>query len=214
MRLFNLASHEIHACRASEKKRNQAWRTIPKLRTLTKFSATQSSFAPYKRTDGIKEEILSDTIVLRTYEASKGIKQDSLLLKLPGELRNIIYIFVAAAEAKLHIKARDRLAIFNICRQICSEFKDIYYSDRIMKAEVWNSKAHCWKKIEDREDLDDILRRKDAYLWRKGKDEAKLRLEAKSPFKDPARSGILTLAHDHPGRARRLDLGDKFRQLW
>ena len=79
------------------------------------------------------------------------------LLKLPPEIRNHIYDFVADYEVNAHIKSCRRPGVFAVCRQIRSEFLSWYYSPELMKAEFYDRSSEKWEKVEHPKLLHDLL---------------------------------------------------------
>jgi hypothetical protein len=63
---------------------------------------------------------------------SKQIIQDSRLLNLPPELRNLIYEFVAKSSSTISVRENEILscqALSSVCRQIRTEYKKIYLDE-------------------------------------------------------------------------------------
>lgn len=159
------------------------------------------------------DEILADSGLLRNNDVAVQRPKECLLLTLPAELRNEIYTFVGAEEAKLQVKSKGAApGILYVSRQVRSEFKAIYYSDKIMKAAVYDYESKLWRPMEDPEDLAAVLCHEEAEFFRQAFKKKTFKESAEKMY--CTRAGTLGLAHDGFDRVWAFILRCNFRDLW
>lgn len=154
------------------------------------------------------DAILRDTILLRDGDFATDDSQESLLLKLPSELRNDIYTHVAIHEAHLTTKSGDPPGILYVNRQVRSEFKAIYCSNKVVVAELWDADTQDWTDVNDPELLLDILVGNGVLRARYPDDAGQLKrwTSRMRRLSNSTQNGILYLAYDCAGEGRFFEL--------